>query len=188
MSVRSLGLSWRFEEIEPYERKMEDEESVGSGRVLEPLLIVGPFPLPSVGGCRGTQVGSCVWCNEPTEGKERLDSQPLTPVPSAANLPFTKLDFHRHAYKSSNTDPARVTHCSGAEAELPVFLRNIVCNFRKGVHVNEPAKQAFPEDNREDDPYVRDPEVQCLRCQNGEVEHLQERRRVEPVHAEKRRR
>ncbi|KZL75238.1 hypothetical protein CT0861_11293 [Colletotrichum tofieldiae] len=110
---------------------------------------------------------------------------PVTPL---RHLPVAQLHLHDDAQEPGDADAAAVADARRAEAELPVLARHLLHDLRKRVDVDRAAQQPLPEDDDEHHVHRRDEVEHGVRRQQPEVAHLKQRRQVQPVDADERRR
>ena len=104
------------------------------------------------------------------------------------NLPPTKPNLNPHTQKASHTYPSGITNARSAQGKLPLPARNSVQDLSKSINIHQTPQQSLPEDNRENDPDVRQEIKQRMSDEQEEISDLQKGGEVKIVDTEERRR
>ncbi|MCJ1388474.1 hypothetical protein MMC18_001321 [Xylographa bjoerkii] len=112
-----------------------------------------------------------------------LNHHPRTPIPPPPDLPRTQCDLDPHAHPPGDTHAGTITHTRGTQTELPALGVLAGQDLGEGVHVDQAAEQALPEDEGEDPPDAGQEGEQALQDEQEQIEALEEGGRVQAVDA-----
>jgi hypothetical protein len=63
------------------------------------------------------------------------------------DLPIAQPYLKGHAQEARQTNPPRVANTCGSKAEFSIYLRHVICDFRKRANIYKPTKQPFPKND-----------------------------------------